>query len=34
MRSYMTGLSKFNPGDSTEVEIIRNGEKKKINVTF
>lgn len=34
MQSYMKGLSQFNPGDKAEVIIIRNGEKKKIDVTF
>jgi len=34
MQSYMKGLSQFEPGDKTEVIIIRNGEKKKIDVTF
>ena len=34
MQSYMTGLSKLNPRDTAEIEIIRNSKKMKLNVTF
>jgi hypothetical protein len=30
----MTGLSKLNPRDTAEIEIIRNSKKMKLNVTF
>jgi hypothetical protein len=32
--AYMDALSKFNPGDKTEAEILRNGKKMKLPVVF
>lgn len=34
VQDYMKGLSEFKKGDTAPVEIIRNGEVKKFNVTF
>lgn len=34
MMSYMTGLSKFEKGDTTTVEVLRDGEVVKLQVTF
>ncbi len=31
---YMDALSKFNPGDKTEIDILRNGKKMKLPVVF
>ncbi|MBL7922210.1 MAG: M20/M25/M40 family metallo-hydrolase [Bacteroidia bacterium] len=34
VQDYMKGLSEFKKGDTAPVEIIRNGEVKKFNITF
>ncbi len=34
VQDYMKGLSEFKKGDTAPVEILRNGELKKFNVTF
>jgi S1-C subfamily serine protease len=34
MMSYMTGLSKFEKGNSTTVEVLRGGKIVEVKVTF